>query len=174
MKIIKLLTIISLLLIISQKVDADTHYVSPSGGNVSPFTSWTTAATNIQNAVDVATDGDVVLVTNGIYNSGERVTPGYSCSNRVVITKDIIVKSVNGPENTIILGKGPNGSNAVRCVYMSAGTLAGFTVSNGHTWTSGNTSYDRNGGGINMYSGSGIITNCTIGGNSANRNGGKH
>ena len=32
--------------------------------------------------------GALVLVTNGVYDSGETVTPGYSCSNRVVITKD--------------------------------------------------------------------------------------
>ena len=38
----------------------------------------------------------------------------------VVITNNITVRSVNGPENTIILGKGPRGSNAVRGVYMSS------------------------------------------------------
>ena len=68
----------------------------------------------------------MVLVNDGTYDTGGG-TAGKNCSNRVVITKDIIVKSVNGPENTIILGKGPLGSSAVRGVYMSAGRkMVGF------------------------------------------------
>ena len=174
MKKIKLIAITILVLLISQNSFADTNYVSLSGGHISPFTSWTTAATNIQNAVDVATDGDVVLVTNGIYNSGEKVTPGYSCKNRLVITENITVESVTGPENTIIFGNGPNGAEAIRCVYMSTGILSGFTISNGHTLTTGTDSYDKNGGGVNMYNGNGIVTNCIIIGNSANAGGGTH
>ena len=48
-------------------VKAATNYVSLSGSHVSPFTSWATAATNIQDAVDAATTNDVVMVTNGTY-----------------------------------------------------------------------------------------------------------
>ncbi len=152
-----------------------TYYVSKSNTTpVYPYKSWSTAALNIQDAIDVAEHikFSFVFVTNGIYDIGEKVTPGYSCSNRVVITKHITVKSVNGPENTIILGKGPLGSNAVRCAYMSTGVLDGFTVSNGFTMTSGRDYYDQAGGGVNMYSGYGAISNCIIGGNSARLGGG--
>ena len=151
---------------------SDTHYVSLTGGNVSPFTSWADAATNIQAAVDVASSGDIVLVTNGVYQYGGDITPGYSCSNRVVITNDITVESVTGPGNTIILGKGPNGNLAVRGAYLSSGILSGFTISNGHTRTSGNYYYDNTGGGVNMNGGNGIITNCLITGNSGGWDGG--
>ena len=48
---------------------------------------------------------------------------------------------------------------------MSAGILDGFTVSNGHTIAGGNPEYDNNGGGINMYGGNGILSNCIISGN---------
>ena len=153
-----------------------TYYVNKSNTTpLYPYDSWSKAATNIQDAVAAAgpyIKHSLVLVTNGVYDSGETVTPGYSCSNRVVITKDIVVKSVNGPENTIILGKGPLGNSAIRGVYMSAGILEGFTVSNGHTRISGNRDYDQIGGGINMYGGNGVVTNCIISGNSANNGGG--
>ena len=65
---------------------ADTHYVSLSGNHVTPFTNWVDAANNIQAAVDVASSNDVVLVTNGVYDSGGTVTPGYAITNRVLIT----------------------------------------------------------------------------------------
>jgi len=151
---------------------SDTHYVSLTGGNVSPFTSWANAATNIQLAVDVASSGDIVLVTNGVYDIGGDITPGYSCMNRVVVTNNITVESVNGPGNTIILGKGPNGNLAVRGAYLSSGILSGFTISNGHTRTSGNYHYDNTGGGVNMNGGNGIVTNCLITGNSGGWDGG--
>jgi len=158
---------------ITIKVVTNIHYVNVNSlSPVPPYCSWNTAATNIQDAVDVALDGGTIFVTNGTYSSGETVTPGYSCSNRVMITNNITVKSVNGPENTIILGKGPLGDGAVRGVYISAGILSGFTVSNGHTTIGGNDNYDKSGGGANMFGGYGIITNCTISGNSAGDNGG--
>lgn len=55
----------------------------------------------IQAAVDAAVDGDMVLVTNGVYNTCVTVTPGYALNNRVVITKDITVRSVNGAAVTV-------------------------------------------------------------------------
>ncbi|MCW5555522.1 MAG: hypothetical protein KIS67_25590, partial [Verrucomicrobiae bacterium] len=43
------------------------RYVSLAGGHVPPFTDWTSAATNIQEAIDTASEGDVIWVTNGVY-----------------------------------------------------------------------------------------------------------
>ena len=131
--------------------------------------SWSTAKKTIQGAVDLTSGGDTVWVTNGVYAAGGGVTPGYACSNRVVITNNIVLQSVNGPEVTFIVGSeaigGGNGSNAVRGVYMSAGVLSGFSVTNGHTLISNSYIYDQSGGGINMYGG--VATNCILIGNSA-------
>jgi hypothetical protein len=152
---------------------AATRYVNLNNPTPSaPYTSWATAATRIQDAVDAAAAGDLVLVTNGVYATGERVTPGYACSNRVVITNAIEVRSVNGPEVTVIKGLGPWSTSAVRCVYMTAGIISGFTMTNGFTQKSGDYDFDRSGGGIHMLAGNGMVSNCVISGSHAETFGG--
>jgi len=168
-------TIATVVIIFCANSFALTNYVwLNSSSPASPYISWDTAAHNIQDAVEAAEAGDMVLVTNGIYDTGEAMTPSCSCSNRLIITKNITVKSVNGPKNTIILGKGPLGYRAIRCVYMTAGILSGFMLTNGHTLTPGFSSSwgDECGGGAYMENGSGLITNCVIIGNTANEYGG--
>ena len=99
---------------------ADTHYVwTNSPSPTAPYTSWPTAAHVIQDAVDEAIDGDTVLVTNGVYDVGDMATPGNTLPNRVVLTTDVVLRSVNGASNTVIMGMGPVGTSAVRCVFMS-------------------------------------------------------
>ena len=147
------------------------HYVSLSGAHVSPFTNWYTAATNIQAAMDVASDGDTVVVSNGIYATGGRVVYG-ALTNRVAITKPVTLRSVNGPAMTIIQGAGPGGESAVRCAYVGTNAvLEGFTLTNGATRSSGDYTLEQNGGGVWCES-SGVLSNCVLTGNSADRLGG--
>ena len=130
-----------------QASGAETRYVSLSGGHVPPFTNWVGAATNIQAAIDASEVGDTVLVTNGVYATGGRIAPGANLTNRIMVSAAIDVRSVNGPSNTVILGQGPMGDNAIRCVYLTDGAaLNGFTLSNGCTRTSGDL-VDQSGGG---------------------------
>ncbi|NKB24627.1 MAG: hypothetical protein GKR87_09700 [Kiritimatiellae bacterium] len=125
-----------------------TNYVSFSGSHTPPFTSWASAATNIQSAIDVASNGDTVLVTNGTYSTGG-VAVSFYVTNRIAITKPITVRSVNGSAFTVIEGQGPLGSNAVRCAYMTNGaTLIGFTLTNGFSQASGWTGENGRGGGL--------------------------
>ena len=155
--------ILILICFASQKILADIRYVNVNNGSpAAPYTSWATAANNIQDAVDAAVTDDIVLVTNGVYNSGSKVYTTSLASNRVVITKAITVRSVNGPESTIIAGSGPIGNSAVRCVFLTNDSaLIGFTLSNGHTRSTGSTFYDTSGGGAFLSIGS-VVSNCVI------------
>jgi hypothetical protein len=83
---------------------AATHYVDINGTNATaPYTDWSIAATNIQDAVDAATNGELVLVTNGVYATGGRRWAD-SGTNRVTLTNSITLQSVNGPAFTFIVG----------------------------------------------------------------------
>ena len=131
----------------------------------SPFASWDTAATNIQDAIDIATPGALVLVTNGIYATG------IHNASRIVLSNQVKVCSVNGPDVTVIKGQGPTGADAVRCASLGYHSmLSGFTLTEGATCLSG--SYlDQSGGGASCEA-TGILSNCVIIGNTAWRNGG--
>ena len=72
-----------------------TCYVSTIGGHVPPFASWADASTNVAEAV--ALNPKTVLVTNGTYAVG---------SDSIVLTTDLELRSVNGPDVTILDAKG--------------------------------------------------------------------
>ena len=127
-----------------------------------PFTNWTTAARTIQEAVEVCANGDTVVVTDGIYSVGSAIAPGLTLPNRICLTNDVVVRSVNGPAATVILGRGPPGVGAIRCAFLTNGaTLSGFRLQSGATFTVGLLSEDRSGGGAYLSAGS-ILTNCHV------------
>jgi hypothetical protein len=145
---------------LSIHVEEGLHYVAASNGNpVAPYTSWATAAKNIQDAVDVAPPGATVFVTNGVYAAGSWVDP-YGVTNCVVVDTPLTLQSVNGPNVTII-----NGGGAVRCLYLANdAVLVGFTLTNGVDVYQG--------GGVYCESTSAVLSNCVLSGNLASQGSG--
>ncbi len=150
---------------------ATLHVWQDSPSPVAPFTNWATAAHVIQDAVDAAQAGDSVLVTNGVYATGGRAVYGLM-TNRVAVDKAVVLRSVNGPEFTVIQGRQvpgtTNGDGAIRCVYLTNGAvLNGFTLTNGATRTEISDMVQESGGGVWCESVTALVTNCTLTGNSA-------
>src|SRR5262249_15004074 len=141
-----------------------------------PYTNWSIAAGNIQDAIDVAAPGDEIVVTNGVYASGGRAVYG-SMTNRAALNKPVFVHSVNGPQVTMIQGRQlpgtTNGDGAIRCAYLTNGAvLAGFTLTNGATRTAGDGNSEQMGGGVWSENAGGSVSNCIVINNSAGSGGG--
>lgn len=165
--------ILASFIVVAFNAAAITRYVDLNNPNPTPpYSDWATAATNIQDAIDIAIDSDVVLVTNGIYGVGGRVVYG-TLTNRVALTKPITLKSVNGASVTVIQGNKVLGNNAVRCVFLTNGaTISGFTLTNGATQNVGDLTQEQNGGAGWCESTNAFILNCRIAGSFAANVGG--
>jgi hypothetical protein len=116
----------------------------------------------------------MVLVTNGIYQSGGMVMFA-DLTNRVALIKPVIVQSVNGPWVTTIQGLGAtNGAAAVRCAWLTNGAaLVGFTLQGGATRTggTGDANLYMSGGGAWCASTNATVSYCIIQSNTAVLNG---
>jgi hypothetical protein len=151
------------------------YYVAASNATpVAPYTNWATAAASIQDAVDAAAStipGALVLVTNGVYNTGGAWIAAATETNRVAITNLLTVRSVNGPAMTVIDAR-VGDSAPWRCVYLGSGaTLDGFTLTNGGV-SSNSWPLLGYGGGIRAEAHNSVVTNCVLSGNKASSGGG--
>jgi len=110
---------------------SDTHYVSLNGTNDADgkYTNWVGAATQIQWAVDAATNGETVLVSNGTYYCSGITTcvlGGVTNAAMIVITNSITLKSFSGsyvmPQSRGYLGD--------VCIVMALKKRAAFRSKN--------------------------------------------
>jgi hypothetical protein len=114
----------------------------------------------IQEAINVSSSGTTITVSNGIYYE-----------NINFKGRRIILKSANGPEDTIIDGAGAGAVVTFNSRESSDSVIDGFTIING-TGTSRYSDFTY-GGGIDCYnSSSPTIKNCFIYNNSATGYGG--
>jgi parallel beta-helix repeat protein/predicted outer membrane repeat protein len=122
----------------------------------------------IQGAIDASVNGDTVIVKPGTY-----------VENIDFLGKDIVVKSSDGPDVTVIDGGNPSNpdlGSVVRFMKQEGPrtVLAGFTVTNGKgmyiEYSSGHWGYF--GGGIYCFSSSPTIKDNIIKRNFADRSGG--
>ena len=155
-------------------LSAATHYVSLGSANSTPpYTNWITAATTIQDAVDASLSGDEIVVTNGLYASGGRAVDG-TLTNRVALVRPLVLRSVMGPQFTLIEG---SSNPPVRCVYLTnAACLFGFTLKNGYIAPTYGSRPDslHSGGGAFSAGGQTLISNCVFVGNQSGYGGGAH
>jgi len=131
----------------------DRYVVEPGtipDGNGGIYTGWDIAATQIQWAVNAATNaGDTVWVSNGTY----------VLTNQIVVISNMVLRSTNGPEVTIVNGNfvlnAPGATTNNRCLYVSntAAFVSGFTFSNGAS---------INLGGSGVLLARGTLSNCTV------------
>jgi hypothetical protein len=103
----------------------------------------------IQAAIEAASSGDEIVVAPGTYTGPFR------------ITKQIVVRSSNGAESTVLRGAGADPVVLIESSDGPGGTLSGFTVTGGD---------GQNGGGL-FLAGEVAVLDCIVAENNA-RNGG--
>lgn len=159
--------------------------------------SWEKACLRIQDAVEKAKNGDVVLVARGTYgdeqgvvidNQADGGNSNYSYrENRIWINnKHITLRSEEGAAVTHIVGRHSTdtttgvGSNCVRCIALSGNTniggtrIEGFTIRDGATLKYGTgKAYNKTTGAIvgdcqASHRGGGVMFNYISGGNASN------
>lgn len=129
--------------LLSEQAGASIRYVDASSTNsVAPYTTKEGATPNLQEAIDVAVDGDIILVAPGTYAP-------------ITVEKGITIKGETGNFNDVII----DANSASRCIQVSHtnAVISSLTVTRGHVPTQG----DRQGVGIRLSNG-GTVTNCHI------------
>ena len=158
------LTFICLLWFGAVVTRAAPHYVVPTNNDsvaTSPFETWAKAATNIQDAVSAAADGETVWITNGTYfcqGICTNITGTLTNTAMVMLTNAITVRSFSGQySNTIVNGYYPAWMTRVFYLDNTGAVVSGLTITNGF-------STSLSGVGTYMNIG-GLLTNCLITGN---------
>ena len=122
----------------------------------------------IQKGIDAVADGGTVYVKAGIYDEGE--TYAGNTSNRVNITKKVIIEGVDGKDVTHVVGVkdsssdrgvGPAAVRPIRVAEAAYGSIIkNLTIRDGATRTSSSTGVAYSGGGVMIGTTSLSYPNC--------------
>lgn len=136
------------------------YHVATNGSHTLPYANWTTAATNIQAAIDQTSDGDTVMVYDGTYYS--------TATAAGTISNGITVVSTNGAAVTILDGQDVEHRRGfVLTATASNAVIEGFTIEKMYGGRA--NPGDGTGGGIYMLAGR--VNSCIITNNRGRNNG---
>jgi hypothetical protein len=92
------LLILILLIFNSSLLIATVRYVSHSGSNTPPYTSWATAADSIMSAINISVFGDTIYVANGTYEEKVVMIAGLSLIGAGTDSCIIDTRSFSAPQ----------------------------------------------------------------------------
>lgn len=148
--------IVSVALAASWSAAATEYFVKPDGDDGADGLSWATALASPQAGLNKATEsGDIVTVTNGTYvidRGGAASTTQILALN---VTNAITMRSVNGPEFTIIQNSALTDRTDLLKLSSAGAVVEGFTLLNGYRTP---TSFGAAGAAISA----GTLRDCII------------
>ncbi len=133
---------LSVFLLLAASASGETRFVSSMGAAESPFTSWATAARDIASALDVAVDGDQVVVGPGTY----------PIRRTIVVSTAVTLRSAAGARTTVLDGQDSPRNGWCFDVQSKRAIIDGFTIT-------------RFGGGVRFSHREGttaVVRNCVI------------
>jgi hypothetical protein len=134
------------LLIVDSFTRADTRYVDINSANPQPsYTTWITAATNINDALMLSTDGDEIIISNGTYY----------ITNTLAVSNAIAIKGASTNPLDVVITRDTTYIMRIFNVDSIGALLANLTVSNGLIIT-------NSGAGAGIYLHMGTVSNCVI------------
>lgn len=143
------------LLDVAVSASATTYYVRTNGNDSATGTNWDTALLTVSQAVAYATtDGDMILLSNGVHE----------IASEIFITNGITIKGVFGKDETVVQRNPTNVAYRLFTLSNSAVVIEGIELRNGTAY--GSTPY---GGAVYMYDGT--INDCNLISNPAAGNG---
>lgn len=116
-------------------------------GSAQPYSSWSTAATNIHDAIAVAGNGSRIILRKG----------DYPIATQVALTDGVTIESETGVPEDVVIRRGISTRLCLAVLNHPGAGLSGLTVSDGLT-----DYYYDNGANIYVQSLGGTVSNCII------------
>ena len=126
------------------------HVTAVNPASAEPYDSWENAATNLQTAIDWATDGCTILVDDGALPVRNE--------KAVFVMKGVTIRSRSGDPSRSAIGRyGSNKQFRVLEINHPDAVLSGVTVENGYL-----DAVAEIGGNVRLNKAGGTVTNCVI------------